>query len=96
MYIHGWKENLRQNDVELIPRSYASRGGWNVILLDYDSITDGDYIIVDHNAIKVNDTLHFVVAKIFVNVFGIYSGKIALPNSWRNSSGGIQRPFSGY
>lgn len=55
LYIHGWEEGLSSPNVQIIPSSYAMRGGWNVILLDYGRISHGNYIRVTYNAIQVSD-----------------------------------------
>lgn len=54
-YIHGWQEALSQPNVAIIPQSYAIRGGWNVIVLDWDRIAFGNYIVVWYNSIQVSD-----------------------------------------
>lgn len=57
LYVHGWEELLTQLKVEIIPRSYAARGGWNVILLNWDRIATGNYAIVWYNFIQVSGRL---------------------------------------
>lgn len=56
LYIHGWEENQTQPNVAVIPHSYATRGGWNVILLNWDRIAVGNYTYVWYNSIQVSDS----------------------------------------
>lgn len=56
LYVHGWEENQRQPNVAVIPHSYDIRGGWNVILLDWDRIAVGNYTIVWYNSIQVSNS----------------------------------------
>lgn len=54
-YIHGWEQGLTFPHVEIIPQSYGIRGGWNIILLDYDRYAFGNYITVWYNGLQVGD-----------------------------------------
>lgn len=60
LYVHGWEENQTQPNVAVIPHSYDIRGGWNVILLDWDKIAAGNYTIVWYNSIQVSDSYHYL------------------------------------
>lgn len=57
LYIPGWEENSRQSNVAIIPQSYAVRDGWNVILLNWDRISAGNYLIVWYNSVQVSDII---------------------------------------
>lgn len=92
LYVHGWEELLTQYKVEVIPRSYAARGGWNVILLNWDRFATGNYVIVWYNFIQVSGIL-WIFEKSFDSNFDFMQ---VVQNCWTSSFGCIQQTTLGY
>lgn len=66
LYIHGYLENSEVESIHVIVDAYLSRDDYNIVILDWGELADGNYML---DAVVNAKQLGPVIAKVLIGLF---------------------------